>query len=132
MADKQIPGIALNFRILLLGQTRELGVDEQVGGLSVQEETVLEHVIRSNHVRERYLKESQSKSLSFPKILSCGCLTVPLVLSTALDGHANPSKPIKALRTVRHERLLRKLDEAHQTALRRSGARGLKARKALI
>jgi hypothetical protein len=33
---------------------------------------------------------------------------------------------------VRHERLLRRLDEAHQIALRRSGARGSKARKTLI
>lgn len=61
MADKQIPGLALNLRILLLGQTHELGMDELVGGLSVREETVLEHVIRSDQVRERYLKEAQSK-----------------------------------------------------------------------
>jgi ATP-binding cassette subfamily F protein 3 len=58
LADKQIPGLAWNQRILLLGQTRELSVEEAVGGLSVKEETVLEHVIRSNAERERYTYEA--------------------------------------------------------------------------
>jgi hypothetical protein len=61
LATKQIPGVAWNQRILLLGQTRELSVDEAVGGLRVDEETVLQHVIRSNELRERYTKEASCK-----------------------------------------------------------------------
>jgi hypothetical protein len=58
LSEKSIPGVAWNLRILLLGQTREVGLDELVGGLEVKEETVLEHVVRSDAVRERLLAEA--------------------------------------------------------------------------
>jgi ATP-binding cassette, subfamily F, member 3 len=61
MADKQIPGQPWNLRVLLLGQTRELTLDEAVGGLRVEEESVLQHVIRSDAVRERYSREAKRK-----------------------------------------------------------------------
>jgi ATP-binding cassette subfamily F protein 3 len=59
LADKQIPGVPWSLRILLLGQTRNLGLEEAIGGLDVREETVLEHVLRSDAVRERLLKEAR-------------------------------------------------------------------------
>jgi hypothetical protein len=58
LADKQIPGVPWSLRILLLGQTRQLGLEEAVGGLDVKEETVLEHVLRNDEVRERLLMEA--------------------------------------------------------------------------
>jgi ATP-binding cassette, subfamily F, member 3 len=61
MADKQIPGQPWNLRVLLLGQTRELTLEEAVGGLRVGEESVLQHVIRSDAVRERYSREAKRK-----------------------------------------------------------------------
>jgi ATP-binding cassette subfamily F protein 3 len=73
IADKQIPGLAWNLRMLLLGQTAEVGVDELVGGLSVTEETVLQHVIRSDKLREQYRREAESKC--FPKRGHTSCQT---------------------------------------------------------
>jgi ATP-binding cassette subfamily F protein 3 len=61
MADKQIPGQPWNLKVLLLGQTRELTLDEAVGGLRVEEESVLQHVIQSDAVRERYSREAKRK-----------------------------------------------------------------------
>jgi ATP-binding cassette, subfamily F, member 3 len=60
-AEGRIPGISWGLRILLLGQTRELSIEEKVGGLSVREETVLEHVVRSDRVRERLVREADSE-----------------------------------------------------------------------
>jgi ATP-binding cassette, subfamily F, member 3 len=54
-----------------------------------------------------------------------------LELSSALDAQTDPTRPVRAVREVKHERLLSKLDQAKLTAQRRSGARGLKARKDL-
>lgn len=62
LASKQIPGLAWKQRILLLGQTRELSIEEQVGGLSVGEKTVLQHVVQSHVERERYMKEANCQS----------------------------------------------------------------------
>jgi ATP-binding cassette subfamily F protein 3 len=58
LANKQIPGVPLNLRILLLGQTRQLSAEEAIGGLSIEEESVLQHVIRSDAVREQYTREA--------------------------------------------------------------------------
>ena len=61
MADKQIPGQPWNLRVPLLGQTRELTLDEAVGGPCAEEESVLQHVIRSDAIRERYSREAKRK-----------------------------------------------------------------------
>jgi ATP-binding cassette, subfamily F, member 3 len=55
-----------------------------------------------------------------------------VVLATALDAQGDPTKPVKAYRLLSHERLETKLHQSQQVALRRSGARGKDARKALI
>ncbi|KAF2398889.1 ABC transporter ATP-binding protein uup-1 [Trichodelitschia bisporula] len=113
IADKRVPGIPWSLNVLLLGQTRELTLDEEVDGLSVQDETVLEHVMRSNKARDRYLREAS-------------------ILSAALDQQNDPAAPVRAYRQLSHERLEQKLRESQLIATRRSGARGAKARKVLI
>lgn len=62
VAEGAVPGIPWSLRILLLGQTRELTAEELLGGLSITDETVLQHVIRSDKVRERLVREAESKS----------------------------------------------------------------------
>src|ERR1700709_1106431 len=91
LAEKQIPGISLNQRILLLGQTRELTVEEAVGGLRVEEETVLEHVIRSNAERERYTKEATCQFLVLLLRFRRNMANWGVVLSKALDGQDDDS-----------------------------------------
>lgn len=49
-----------------------------------------------------------------------------------MNHASDPMAPVKAYRQVGHERLSRTVEEARQIAARRSGARGLKARKQLI
>jgi ATP-binding cassette subfamily F protein 3 len=112
MGDGLIPGIPWSTRILLLGQTREDEVDE-IGSLSLKDETVLQHVIRSNRVREQFTREAT-------------------VLSEAIDHPTDSIAPVRAYRTINHERLALRLKEAHRIAERRSGARGKQARKELI
>lgn len=56
-----------------------------------------------------------------------------LVLSKALHSQGgDPMKPVDAVREVRHERLLKKLDEHRQVAAKLSGARGSIAKKRLL
>ena len=59
IADGQVPGIPWSLRVLLLGQTRS-SLEDEVDRLKLKEETVLQHVVRSDRVRERYLREAQS------------------------------------------------------------------------
>jgi len=59
LANKQIPGVPLNLRILLLGQTRDVSAEEALSGLKIEQETVLGHVIRSNVAREENLAEEK-------------------------------------------------------------------------
>ncbi|KAF2680827.1 ABC transporter ATP-binding protein uup-1 [Lentithecium fluviatile CBS 122367] len=112
IADGLIPGIPWSTRILLLGQTREAGFEE-LEGLKVGEETVLQYVVRSDRVRERHMREAK-------------------VLSDAIEHATDPMAPVRAYRKVSHERLALQLKEAHRIAERRSGARGKLARKELI
>jgi ATP-binding cassette subfamily F protein 3 len=112
IADGHIPGIPWGLRILLLGQTRELTLEEKVGGLAVQDETVLRHVLRSDRVRERYLHEAS-------------------ILSTGLESQNDSTEAVKSHRQIKFERIDSRLSEARVIAERRSGARGLKARQEL-
>ncbi|KAL1598115.1 hypothetical protein SLS59_007125 [Nothophoma quercina] len=108
-----IPGIPWSTRILLLGQTREASLDEELNGLDLAEETVLQHVVRSDRVRERYTKEESA-------------------LNEAIANEKDAMAPVRAYRRIQSERLAVKLKEAHRIAERRSGARGKLARKELI
>lgn len=55
------------------------------------------------------------------------------MLSEALEASssADPCAAAKAVRRLKHERRIRELEEAKKIAARRSGARGLKARREL-
>lgn len=113
IADGMIPGIPWLLNILVLGQSRELGLDEAVGGLGVQDkdEIVLQHVLRADQLRERLLREAR-------------------VLGDALESK-DPALPVQAYRRLSHERLEKRLQEARKIAERRSGARGATARRVL-
>ena len=108
-----MPGIPWSTRILLLGQTREAEVDDEMEKLSLKSETVLQYVIRSDRVRERYMREAE-------------------ILSEAVENSTNPTAPVRAFRRISHDRLALQLKEGHRIAERRSGARGKQARKELI
>ena len=113
IGDGLIPGIPWSTRILLLGQTREAPLDEELNGLDLAEETVLQHVVRSDRVREQYTKEEST-------------------LNEAIANEKDAMAPVRAYRRIRSERLAVRLKEAHRIAERRSGARGKLARKELI
>ncbi|KAF2995407.1 hypothetical protein E8E13_004944 [Curvularia kusanoi] len=113
IADGLIPGIPWSTRILLLGQTRETDVEEDLDGLNIADETVLQYVVRSDKVRERYMREAR-------------------ILSNAVENVRDAMAPVRAYRWVQAERLALRLKEAHRIAERRSGARGKLARKELI
>lgn len=74
---------------------------------------MLQRVIKSDHERERLAQEERH-------------------LSSAIDNVKEPTAAVVAYRKVRHERLEQRTHEARQIVLRRSGARGAKARKTLI
>ncbi|KAF2870355.1 ABC transporter ATP-binding protein uup-1 [Massariosphaeria phaeospora] len=113
IADGLIPGIPWSTRILLLGQTERSGVEDDLGKLTLDDETVLQHVIKSDRVRERYMKEAK-------------------ILSEAVENVTDPLAPVKAYRKIENERRAVQLKQAHRVAERRSGARGKQARMELI
>ena len=115
LAEQRIPGIASNLRILLLGQTRvSSDIDEGVDKLKTTAQTVLEHVTTSDAKREKALKESQK-------------------LASVLEAkEAHPKTISQVVRQVQLEHTEQDLKEAQLIALRRSGARGAKARQILI
>ncbi|KAF2025592.1 P-loop containing nucleoside triphosphate hydrolase protein [Setomelanomma holmii] len=113
MGNGLIPGIPWSTRILLLGQTREAEVGDEVEKLSLKDETVLQHVIRSDHVRERYTREAR-------------------ISSESIESSTDPMAPVRAYSQITHDRLTLQLKEGHRIAERRSGARGKQARKELI
>lgn len=111
IGDGLIPGIPWSTKVLLLGQTR-LNDEEEVGR-SRAAETVLQYVVRSDRVRERYMREAE-------------------MLNEAIENSRDVMALVRAYRRIQTERLALKLKEAHQIAERRSGARGKAARKELI
>lgn len=111
IAGDHIPSIPQNTRVLLLGQTQS-SVEDDVANLSLNDTKVVDYVVRSDRERERFLAEEQ-------------------VLSSAVDNAQNPTAAVFAYRRISHQRLERRTREARQIATRRSGARGIKARKTL-
>jgi ATP-binding cassette subfamily F protein 3 len=53
-------------------------------------------------------------------------------LAKALDNTSDPTAAVKAVRQLKLKRLERTLTEARMIASRRSGTRGLKARKEVV
>lgn len=60
IAEGKVPGIPWSLKVLLLGQTKELEPEDGVSKLSLDEETVLENVVRSDRTRERLMREAKS------------------------------------------------------------------------
>lgn len=99
-------------RVLLLGQTQS-STEEDLASLKLEDVTVLQHVVRSDKKRERHLHEEG-------------------LLSAAIENTADPTAVVKAYRKVALERAEQDRHDARQIALRRSGARGAKAKKVLL
>jgi ATP-binding cassette, subfamily F, member 3 len=59
-------------------------------------------------------------------------LSEELRLSAAIDNSQRPTAAVIAYRQIGHQRLQQRTQDARQIASRRSGARGMKARKTLI
>ena len=97
---------------MLLGQTQS-NLEDDLGDLKLNDLTVLQHVIKSDRKRERLLNEER-------------------LLSAAIDNTKDSTAAVMAYREVCHERLEQRTHVAKQIALRRSGARGAKAKKALL
>ncbi|KAG8945886.1 hypothetical protein FRC04_012246 [Tulasnella sp. 424] len=115
LADKIIPGIAENLRVLLIDQVTE-NQTQILHGEDMQpvELTVTQTVVRSNRHRERLLRDRSIllKALETPWQNGQNAVAV-------------------ATATIQLARSKDKLDLANKTALKRSGARGIQARKDL-
>jgi ATPase subunit of ABC transporter with duplicated ATPase domains len=114
LAERRVPGVASNLRLLLLGQTRvSSDVEEAITGQS-SEQSVLEYVTRSDIKRERAVRDLSR-------------------LSTVLESDVPNAEDIShVVRQLQLEALEDEEKEAQLTAARRSGARGANARKGLI
>ncbi|EXJ85623.1 hypothetical protein A1O1_05989 [Capronia coronata CBS 617.96] len=115
LAEKRVPGVPSNIRLLLLGQTRlsAHALSDPVEAESMAQ-TVLEHVIKSDHSQEQALKASNSMlQLPFPE-------------------KTDSKKLVQTIRSLQVQQAQQELAEAQLVTARRSGARGLKARQFLI
>ena len=116
LAERRIPGIPPNLRVLLLGQTRIDSDDGVERNLEIQHnetKSVLQHVITSDARRERSLREER-------------------LLAEALEDTADITQTAIVVRKLQYDQAVRDLAESQLVAARRSGARGLKARQVLI
>ncbi|KEP47757.1 ATP-binding ABC transporter [Rhizoctonia solani 123E] len=110
LADKIIPGVPENLRILLVGQVE--GALSLVSNEDKTESTVVQVVVRSDSRRETTMWEYKT-------------------LSTGLESESE-IQLLEALVTLRHARALTQLELAQKIAVKRSGARGADARKQLL
>jgi hypothetical protein len=113
IATDQIPNIPRGVKVLLLGQVESEEEDGVTTKLPGADETVLQHVLRSDQKRERLLREARQ-------------------LSAAFEDTSNPLAAVSAYRKISHGRLEDEVAAARQIAIRRSGARGAQSRKVLI
>jgi ATP-binding cassette, subfamily F, member 3 len=115
LAERRIPGVASNLRVLLLGQTRiTSGLDTNQPETQGSAQTVLEYVTRSDKKRENALEELQK-------------------LADVLENKDVPvERTIKVVRELQRKHAEQDLKEAQLIAARRSGARGARARQVLI
>ncbi|KAI7465196.1 ABC transporter domain-containing protein [Hortaea werneckii] len=113
LGTEGIPGVPRSVRILLLGQTDEPSEGQNANPDDSRAVTVVEHVLRSDKHRERLIEQAKR-------------------LSAAVEDTEDPIAAVRVYRELSCERLDSDVAEARQIANRRSGARGLKARKELI
>jgi ATPase subunit of ABC transporter with duplicated ATPase domains len=122
IAEKLIPGIPLATRIAILQQTGIADVDSSSDGSSSEALKPSEALVTKRSVLEDVIERVVSRDEIQREID---------ILSPATDGGGDAYASIRAIRKVRHERLLRQLFEMDKDARLRSGTRGLQARKAL-
>lgn len=81
LAERRVPGIPNNLRFLLLGQTRVSSdaLSDPIG-VETPAQTILEHVTRSDHKRERALKASKSMF----QLLACHCQLLTMIKASPL------------------------------------------------
>lgn len=114
LAERRIPGIAPNLRMLLLDQTMIEKSQKESSLESNQTASVLENVVANDRLRQRLLDDAAS-------------------LSAVLQNtQADPSKIVTVHRRLQMEQAERNLEEARLVAQHRSGARGSKARQILL
>lgn len=114
LAERYMPGIAPNLRMLLLDQTMVEKSQKDSLTEGKQSASVLENVVASDRLRQRLLDDSASLSA---------------VLQTT---QTDSEKVVSVHRRLQLEQAQRRLDEARLVAQHRSGARGSKARQVQI
>lgn len=129
MADKLVPGIPHATRIAILQQTDADTNGNLDPGSGSQHATVLERVMGSDTSRNEVIRKMECKSQS-RFIIAMLILSRSQVLSKSFDTD-DPSQPVRAIRTIRHEQIESQLFLAQKNASLKSGARGLQARKDL-
>ncbi|KAI2834822.1 hypothetical protein CBS147321_10514 [Aspergillus niger] len=114
IAEKLIPGIPENTKIAILQQTRltdGAGDPKPAGGDSMGLSAL-----------QTVIERATSRSTIEQEILT---------LSQGIDT-SDPYAPVRALRSLKHERLQKRLFILDKDARLRSGMRGMQARKALV
>ncbi|KAG5999829.1 hypothetical protein E4U43_001835 [Claviceps pusilla] len=118
IAEKLIPGIPEGTRIALLQQSRLVDADDdanndtKAAGKQEGEQSVLQEVVNRAIARDTIEQEIK-------------------FLSDGVDA-SDPYSPVRALRSLKHDRLKKRLLQLDKDARLRSGARGKQARKALV
>ena len=121
LGKRLIPGIADDLRISYLEQREGDAVQDYM--------TALDTVISSDAVRSEALQRRKCKRVGVTR--REGLLNDTTVLQEAIDNLNDPNASIAAVKQIEHEDQLKKLELAQREAELRSGARGIKARKAL-
>ena len=146
ISERLIPGIPLDLRIACLQQRDEdagtstapkcdIGDHGQGGSGAAQAETPGQLVVRSDTDMMLALRRRHREfGFSAASLRQGGfrLIRVYTGLQAALDDVDHPEAPARVVRQLRHENTLRHLEVAQSFAELRSGARGSKARKALI
>lgn len=134
IADKLIPGIGKALRIVLVSQvTDSLRASDEaaaLSSLSLNDLSVLQHVVRGDVKRAQAMKEFEGAFISL--VLAIQGTILKQLSSTALTRAVDSPKLAETQRIfseLRLERLQTELFEARKVASRTSGARGKKARE---
>ncbi|KAI9902769.1 hypothetical protein N3K66_002121 [Trichothecium roseum] len=112
IAEKLIPGIPEECRVSILQQTRHGENDDESTEKAGKDLSALQDVVARIIAKDVIEQEIR-------------------LLSGGVDA-SDPYAPVRALRTLKHDRLKKRLFLLDKDARLRSGARGLRARKALV
>lgn len=126
IAEKLIPGIPEETRIMLLQQTQDKGKKDNPEKTAA---STLRHVI--DEATSKDLIEEEIKGLRRQYDSGNPILINITALEVGVEA-ADPLAAVRALRTLKHERLQKRLFRLDKDARLRSGARGFAARKTLV